>query len=194
MIPIVSEILSKQNLTKIYYEIDEIYSNNRKLMICIKNTYALAKELGITACNCNEISYIMEELEKYNNEIFFRKVCLNTTNMRSVEKLRRLCDNINKYENKLCKTFKKLDLTLNTQNLFEISRIIKKNNIDDEFGENDCENDCKKITLRTFLEIYSYKEETLSIFQKLVQNSIQCVCIKGSMENISYYKGFNYTH
>lgn len=219
------DILSDARLIDMYSKLDELYPTYRKLMTCIKGCSTVMKELGImTETNSNNLmTQVSVDLDQMNDKDYFRKMCLNRTDISSVKKLRSLFQSVKKYEKRLEDTFCEFELTLTLTNLIEMIRICKQDDCTtddatkraikmDEFTVDmlvgpDCVSQGtyltssknkssvqNTLTLKKFVDTYRYKQNVNSILEKLVQNSIMCQFIKEPMDRTVYYQGFNSVH
>jgi fatty acid desaturase len=205
------DVLSETKLIEMYNKLDDMYPTYRKLLLCIKSCTNIIKELGIgvNSKSTRPMTHIAMDLEHMTDKEYLTKMCKNGRNPYSIKKLRSMIQNIKKYEKRINNVFREFGLVLTLQNLIEIVGICGHNG-DSDNRTVDVATDvdyasqvtyltfAKKnsptqdiLTLKKFVDMYRYKENTHPIFEKLVKDSIMCQFVEGSMDRTVYYKGFN---
>lgn len=205
-----NNVLSDAKLMNLYNKLDDVYPTYRKLITCIKSCTKIIKELEIVIDSKSDrpLSQVLKDLEKMTDKDYFREKCMNKTELSFVKNLRLTFQSIKKYENKINNIFCEYELTLSMTNLLEIVRasrcddpgdknddnVLKKIKNIDDFTVDQSQTKQNTMTLKKFVDMYRYKENTNTILEKLIQNSIMCQFIEGPMDETVYYKGFNHTH
>lgn len=125
------DVLSSAKLINLYNKFDDVYPTYRKLISCIKMCHRFIDELGIITDSQtnNHLCHIYANLNAMTDRDFFKKKCLNRTELSSVKTLRAAMMSIEKYEKRLSDTFQEFEMPINADNLTEMARICKQSNV-----------------------------------------------------------------